>query len=245
MAFAMFSMEHAAALLAGILAIASIGLLRDNIRAADRIVSRPAACLLVGCEVALQGWYIAEGEWGAESLPLQLCSITLLVSAAALLAPRWRALQDIVFFLGTLGALQALITPSLDYGFPHLRYFLFFASHIGITATAVYLFVIRGYRPRLRSVVSAFCWLQAMALAAAAANEAFGTNFMFLARKPPTASLLDALSPWPWYIPELEAVAALLLLTLYALARLAEAASARFRVTRMGKRSASAESKNR
>jgi len=37
-------------------------------------------------------------------------------------------------------------------------------------------------------------------------NLLVGGNYMFLMHKPPTASLLDVLGPWPWYILSLEVV---------------------------------------
>ena len=46
-------------------------------------------------------------------------------------------------------------------------------------------------------------------------NFLTGGNYMFLARKPETASLLDVLGPYPWYLLSLEAVALLLFLVLY------------------------------
>ena len=38
---------------------------------------------------------------------------------------------------------------------------------------------------------------------AAAADFLLGTNYGFLRAKPVNSSILDFLSPWPWYIPEL------------------------------------------
>jgi uncharacterized membrane protein YwaF len=40
----------------------------------------------------------------------------------------------------------------------------------------------------------------------ALADWALGVNYGFLRAKPLSASLIDLLSPWPWYIPELVAV---------------------------------------
>lgn len=38
-------------------------------------------------------------------------------------------------------------------------------------------------------------------------NALLGSNCLFIARKPATASLLDVLPPWPLYLPILEAIA--------------------------------------
>ncbi len=42
-----------------------------------------------------------------------------------------------------------------------------------------------------------------------------GENFMFLARKPDTPSMLDLLAPWPWYILQLEWIALALCFLLF------------------------------
>ncbi|REK77832.1 TIGR02206 family membrane protein [Paenibacillus paeoniae] len=213
----MFSVQHMAAVVFAILVFAAIALSRKRLRGerGGRIFRFGLAGLLVACEIALQTSYVLEGSWGAGSLPFQLCSLTLLLSAAGL-AFQIRGLYSIIYFLGTLGALQALATPNLDVAFPHFRYFHFFIAHIGIISSAVYLMTVEKYRPTLRSAFGAWIWLHALAIPAAIVNLATGTtNFMFLARKPATASMLDLLAPWPWYLLQLEAVAVLLCLILY------------------------------
>ncbi|MDQ0059369.1 YwaF family protein [Paenibacillus harenae] len=221
MSFEMFSAAHYAALLAAAVVFAWIVLQRRKLRvpSVNRTFRWVTASVLIGCEVALQASYLIEGEWSYGSLPLQLCSLTLLL-AAALLMTGSKRLYDIVFFLGILGALQALITPNLGQDFPHFRYFHFFIAHIGIIAAGLFVIAVERYRPTYKSVCNAWIWLHILAVPAAAVNYMTGyTNFMFLARKPGTASLLDMLAPWPWYILQLEVVViALCLLLLWVVA---------------------------
>ena len=66
---------------------------------------------------------------------------------------------------------------------------------------------VEKYKPTLRSVWKAFLLLNIVSLIAGLTNWLTGGNYMFLARKPQGASLIDLLGPWPWYILALEGVA--------------------------------------
>ncbi len=59
-------------------------------------------------------------------------------------------------------------------------------------------------------------WTEAYVAVVLPLNFLLGTNFGFLAGKPPNPSLLDHLGPWPVYLLSMQAVgaAAFLLLTL-------------------------------
>ncbi len=190
---------------------AGIGCFRKKLRepVLNRIARFGLVAVLVGCEISLQAWYAVTDNWGLHSLPFQLCSIMMWLSAVLLLN-RSRKLYEITFFLGILGAMQALLTPYLDVTFPQFRYFHFFLAHIAIVAASIFVTVIEGYRPRISSVFRALGWLHVLAIPAAIANSITGSNFMFLARKPVTSSLLDLLAPWPWYLLQLELVALVL-----------------------------------
>jgi len=173
---------------------------------ANRAARWGLVVLLVASELSLQIWYGLTDNWGVYSLPFQLCSLMIWVSAFALLTGG-RRLYEITFFLGILGAMQALLTPNLDVGFPQFRYFHFFIAHGAIIGASVFLTATEGYRPTVASAFRALGWLHVLAIPAAVTNAIAGTNFMFLARKPNTASLLDLLAPWPWYLLQLELVA--------------------------------------
>ena len=223
MTFEPFSPAHWAAILFTSAVVAAIIGLRARLRgaAADRAFRIGLAVLLIASEISLYTWYSVEQMWGYFALPFQLCTMMVWVSAAMLLT-KSRKLYEIGFFLGILGALQALLTPNLDQTFPHFRYFHFFIAHAAIIGSSVYMTAAAGYRPTFRAMLRAFGWLNIFALAAGLVNWTTGENFMFLARKPDTASLLDLLAPWPWYIVELEAVALALSLALLGLVKLAD-----------------------
>ncbi|MFD0670625.1 TIGR02206 family membrane protein [Cohnella sp. GCM10027633] len=189
---------------------------------ADKAARTLLAAILVGSEISLYVWYAVTDNWGLHSLPFQLCSMMVWASAA-LLVTRSRKLYDVAFFLGLLGALQALLTPDLDAAIYSFRYFHFFLAHGAIIAAGVYMTAVTGWRPTAASAFKAFGWLNALAVPAAITNAIAGTNFMFLARKPSAGSLLDLLSPWPWYVLELEAVALLMCSALLGLVVAADA----------------------
>lgn len=221
MGFEPFTPAHWAALAFTIAVTAFIIGFRKRFRSrkADLAARRGIAAVLIAGDLSLYVWYTVTDNWGYYSLPFQLCTMTLWLSAAMLLTGS-RKLYDIVFFLGILGALQALLTPNLDYTFPYFRYFQFFIAHTAIIAASVYMTAAAGYRPTLRSALRAWGWLHVLAAAAGIVNAVTGENFMFLAHKPYTPSLLDLLAPWPWYLLQLEIVAILLILLQLGLVRL-------------------------
>lgn len=221
MAFEAFGTGHAIGVGLALAVIAAVPAGRKALRSkrAGRAARLTLAGLLVAGELSLYVWYEATDNWGYHSLPFQLCSLMIWLSAALLLT-RSRVLYDIVFFLGFLGALQALLTPNLDSGYPTFRFFHFFVVHGAIIAAGLFMTVVEGWRPKASSIPKALGWLHVLAIPAAVANALTGSNFMFLARKPATSSLLDLLAPWPWYLLQLEAVALGLCMALYGLVRL-------------------------
>jgi hypothetical integral membrane protein (TIGR02206 family) len=225
MAFEAFSPAHGLGI--AIAAIIVIGIivfrtrLRDTGSRANRNARYALVAILVGCELSLQAWYGITNNWGLHSLPFQLCSIMMWLSALLLLT-RSRKLYEVTFFLGIMGAFQALLTPNLDVSYPQFRFFHFFVAHGAIVGASVFLTVIEGYRPTAASVFRALGWLHVLAIPAAITNALTGSNFMFLARKPDTASMLDLLAPWPWYLLQLELVALILCFSLLGIVRLAD-----------------------
>ncbi|RXZ84778.1 TIGR02206 family membrane protein [Paenibacillaceae bacterium] len=215
--FRMYSSEHLLALLVLVSVLVGIVMFRSVLRRPiwKRAIRFGLAIMLIVLYGALQVWYITADAWlAAEALPLQLCTIMLLLAAAALLTRSYR-LYELVYFAGISGALQALLTPVLEIGFPHFWYFYFFVGHGGTVAAAIYLTAVEQFKPTVKSIYRTMLFLNGLLLVVYPVNLLTGGNYMFVSRKPSTVSLLDLLGPWPWYLLALEVIALLLFFILY------------------------------
>jgi hypothetical integral membrane protein (TIGR02206 family) len=74
---------------------------------------------------------------------------------------------------------------------------------------------VEGYRPTWRSIRKVLLGGNLYLLLVGLINWMLGSNYLFIAHKPETASLLDVLGPWPWYILVMEALALVMTLLLY------------------------------
>lgn len=174
------------------------------------------AAVLIVDEILWHGWNWATGQWTIQTmLPLHLCSLLVFLSALLLITKSY-SLYEFVYFFGIAGASQALLTPDLGrYGFPHFRFFQAFVSHGSIVTAAVFMTAVERYRPFLKSIWRIVLGGNIYLLLVAGVNALIGSNYLFIAHKPDTASLLDLLPPWPWYILFIEVIAFTLVFLLY------------------------------
>lgn len=172
-----------------------------------RLFERIFAISLFVMELLYHILFYLNGNWRLyDSLPLELSSISLF-AAILLLWTGNRNLYIFVFFAGIGGALQALLTPVLSHNFPHFRFFHFFYTHIGVIIAALYFTWVKGYRPLFKDIWKAMIMLNIVAAFVFVVNLLTKGNYMFLSKKPETASILDYLGPYPFYIISLEAFA--------------------------------------
>ena len=134
-----------------------------------------------------------------------------------MLVTKNRRIYEFAYLLGIAGALQALLTPDAGmWGFPHFRFFQVIISHGALVMSAIYMTIVEGYRPTWQSVKRVLVGSYFYMLHVWVINDIVGSNYMFIARKPETASLLDVLPPWPLYIPIIIALAFAFILLFYA-----------------------------
>jgi len=179
------------------------------------IAARVLGAILVVDAVIFATDPLVNHTWSAkESLPLALCDVALLIAAAACWWPSQPLLVELTWFWGLAGTLQAVATPDLSVGFPHLEFFEYVVGHVGIVVTALYLVVGLGYRPRPGSVRRVFLITVAYTAFVGLVDATTGADYMFLASRPVHWSLLSVLGPWPWYLVSAAGLALVLLVIL-------------------------------
>ncbi len=183
--------------------------LKDGVRYA-------IAAMLVISEGSWHIWNIAIGEWTIQThLPLHICAVLVWTSLIMLLTKNYH-IYEFAYFLGIAGASQALLTPEAGiYGFPHYRIFQTLTAHGSIVTAAIFMTVVEGYRPYWSSFKRVFLWTNIYMVVVTGINLLIGSNYLYTLHKPPSASLMDFLGPWPWYILSVELVALLLCFLLY------------------------------
>lgn len=169
-----------------------------------KLLSRALAVLLLAAFVVALAYKLVRPEL-ATSVPLQLCDVAELVAAYALWSQRHWAFV-LTYYWGLVLSSQALLTPDIGTpqegapDFPHHLFVTFFVLHVLVVWSAIYL--TWGRRSRLRwrdwrfAIVVTLAWFAVTFTF----NTIFGTNYGYLNGKPPTASVLDALGPWPLYL---------------------------------------------
>jgi hypothetical integral membrane protein (TIGR02206 family) len=174
------------------------------------VVARALGTVLLADAVSYSVGLAVQGTWSAKtSLPLALCDVGVLVAAAACWSEA-ALLVELTYFWGLAGTLQAVITPDLNVGFPHLVFFQYVVGHVGIVVAALFLVVGLRIAPRRRSVPRVLAITLAYSAVVGAVDALTGANYMFLRTPPAEWTLLRVLGPWPWYIASAVGVAAVL-----------------------------------
>ena len=170
----------------------------------NRLLGRVLAVLLLGAFCVALVYKLIRPDIQT-SVPLQLCDVAELTAAYALWSQRHWAFA-LTYYWGLVLSSQALITPDVGTptegapDFPHHLFVTFFTLHVLVVWAAIYLTWGRGNRPGWRDYRFALLVTLAWAVFTFGFNALAGTNYGYLNRKPPTASLLDVLGPWPVYL---------------------------------------------
>jgi hypothetical integral membrane protein (TIGR02206 family) len=214
--FEFFGIAHIGALLTILLLNIFLLQFKNKDEKARRKVRITMAVVMWVDEASWHLWNIYHGTWSVqEHLPLHACSVLIWLAGFMLIFKNYR-IYEFAYFLGIGGALQALLTPDIGiYGFPHFRFIQTYISHGILLTSAIYMTTVEGFRPTWQTFKRVIIYLNLYMLVVFGLNQLIGSNYLFVARKPPGPTLLDALPEWPVYIFYMEAIGLVMFLFLY------------------------------
>jgi hypothetical integral membrane protein (TIGR02206 family) len=213
--FVLFGTWHLVALL--VILLINVGMLgfRRTSGKTRSIVRWSMAIVLWLDEASWHIWNLYWGHWSVAQLPLHICSLLIWLAGFMLILKNYR-IYEFAYFIGIGGAMQALLTPDGGiYGFPHFRIFQTMISHGLLLTSAIYMTTVEGFRPTWKSFWRVVVGLNIYAVVIYPINLLLGTDFLYINSKPATASLLDALPRWPYYLIYMELIGLVIFLLLY------------------------------
>ena len=163
-----------------------------------------AGVALISVAVLLHIYLAYLGKWQLQtSLPLQLCSMSGVLSGIVLL---WRnqIMYELILYWGIPGAFYSLLTPEMTQGSGRLFIYEYYISHGGIIFSALYLSIVFQMSPRKHSWLKIFLYSQFLLPVVGLADYILNANYMYLREKPEVENPF-IIGEWPWYILGLEA----------------------------------------
>lgn len=214
--FILFGLWHVATIILIIgLNFGMLGFTRSS-EEIRKVVRWTMAIILWSDELSWHIWNLFWGHWTIQTmLPLHICSILIWLAGFMLIFKNYR-IYEFAYFIGIGGAMQALLTPDAGiYGFPHYRIFQTIISHGLLITSAIYMTTVEGFRPTWKSFWRVIVGMNIYAAIIFPINLLLGTNYLFINGKPATASILDALPAWPYYIIYMELIGLVIFTLLY------------------------------
>ncbi|MFM2392310.1 MAG: hypothetical protein RLZZ546_287 [Bacteroidota bacterium] len=138
-----------------------------------------------------------------EDLPLHLCRVLALILPIAIYYKNKKWINILYFFI-MVGTIQALLTPELSHGPPHYGYFIYFLLHVFLFCIPIYIITELNIIPSKKDLINAFSYGNIYLIITLCVNFLLESNYFYTRHKPKSASLLDILGPWPWYIITVE-----------------------------------------
>jgi len=153
--------------------------------------------VVVSQVVSMTWWCVSPQAAWSISLPLHLCDVAGPVAAWAVFT-RQRWARSAIVFWGILLSSWGFITPVLEQGLADPTFYIFWANHLAIVATAVYEVAGAGFRPTRRdtwrTIGLTAIWVSAMIVLNAVAGGDF--NYGYVGRE--GVDPINLLGPYPW-----------------------------------------------
>lgn len=149
-----------------------------------------------------------------EDLPLHICRFTALMLPLVVFTKN-RTLLGVFYFWITAGTFNAVVTPDIDFGFPHWSYWSYWILHAGLLIIPMFYVFNLEIKINRRDLKNAFWLANLYLIFSFACNYVFDSNYMYSMHKPPSASILDYLGEWPIYLISVQLIGLLMFIVVY------------------------------
>lgn len=172
---------------------------RQKVLLGTAIASIPALCVISRMIfTSIEGTFTFQ-----EELPFHLCRLLAFIMPFVIYFKN-RKWFGITYFFTIVGTLQALLTPDLPQAAPHYSYIIYWILHGVLIYLPIYCIVVFGFKINRRDFINAVVAGNIYMVLTLLINFMLGSNYFYTSHKPPSASLLDFLGPWPWYLLSVE-----------------------------------------
>ena len=131
-------------------------------------------------------------------IPIHLCSFSQFIAAYTLFTKSQRGFE-LAFYWAIAAAIQPILTPELESTSVDTQFVIFFLSHGLIILSIIWLITVEKRKLRSQSLKEVIIITNILLIPIALINWIFGSNYMFLCRKPAVENPL-LLGEWPFYL---------------------------------------------
>lgn len=200
--FDAFTIEHYAPILLGAL-ICIIAIYTANKYLSERaktILGTVLALIPFFCVIGRMGYLLSIGDLDPkEDLPFFLCRFMSLI-LPFVFYKRNRFLLGILYFWILAGTINSIITPDLLFPPGHWEYTMYWVYHGMLIVTMLYGVFVYKLKIKWRDYRNAVIGTILFTIFSVIVNYLLKANYNYLSAKPVSASILDVMGPWPWYI---------------------------------------------
>jgi hypothetical integral membrane protein (TIGR02206 family) len=184
--FLVFSSLHIVILVTLCAIILSMIIFRKNFRSKSDFYRYLIAIISLVLECSYLVWVVSVGKWDLKnSLPLELCEITLILCILMLIGKSYK-LFEVAYFWGFIGSSLALIFPNLHVSYHHFSFWAFMLTHSLNLIALVFMMSIEQYKPTRKSLWVSFIITNIYMLSMTTINYFLGSNYYYyyVFRKP-------------------------------------------------------------
>jgi len=204
--FTLFSVPHVITFLLFLVTCFILIHYRTSLKPYQAVIKWSLFIILIVCEVSHHVWLIMTKQWEVADLPLQLCSLSTFLCLYLFLKGNQKIFQ-LLFFIGLLPPILSMVTPELEYQFPHYRFLKYFLHHSAIPLAVLYFLHFEGYRLPKKAIITSFVTINIIAVPIFFINQLLDTNFFFLANPSEAKTILSFFGSGIWYYINLEIAA--------------------------------------